>query len=249
MSKVKIRLCVLGHIPYLLKLKSVQKRKSELFEISYSDDVYSIVNNSDGEYWEFTDTNIEQQLPKREDEDILIAITNVAIEDNYFARRFTDNRICLSYHEMADILTSSNIPLENLLLRVLYSVSFVYRKYGDKIPQMSELTNFTHDETRGCIFDMNGVKFDIIHSLNKPQLCTSCITSLVDSSPHRIKKNIVEAVQKELKNIKKEKYYQILDFVKKYPFCAFIISSLIALVIGVVGSTLASFIYDITKSK
>lgn len=48
----------------------------------------------------------------------MIVITNVPLEGNYFARRFSDNRVCLTYYEMVDILTIYNISLENLILRV-----------------------------------------------------------------------------------------------------------------------------------
>ena len=114
--------------------------------------------------------NIEKQLPQRDNADLLLAVTNVPLQDSYFARRFTDNRICMTYNSMTEILKLDNIPLENLMLRVLYSISFVYKRYGNRIPSMTEQTNFTHDETRGCIFDMNGNKTDVIYSLNKPQI-------------------------------------------------------------------------------
>jgi hypothetical protein len=244
MSKVKIKIVILGHLPYSIDLNKVRKWKSDLFEIISPISSYNIVGNSDGIYWEFLDENIEKQLPMRDDADILIAVTNVPIQDNFFARRFTDNRICMTYNSMTEILNSENVPLENLLLRVLYSVSFVYKRYGNQIPLMTEMTNFTHDETRGCIFDMNGIKTDVVYSLNRPQLCHSCVETLTSDQTHRVCQELIDKVQYELKRIKKGLYYQISDFVKQRPILAIIISTIIAIILGTIGSIIATFILE-----
>ncbi len=246
--KVKIKLAILGHFPHSLDINKVNNWRSELFEITKVDK-YNIVGDSDGFNWEFLDNNVEQQLPDRENADVLIAFTNVAIEDNYFARRFTDNRICVSYNDITEILNYNDIPLENLLLRVLYSASFVYRRYGKRVPLMTEHTNFTHDETRGCIFDMVGIKTDIIYSTYKPQICGSCIQTLTNNpnANNRIENNMIDKVQLELKKLDKGRYYQIADWIKKHPIWAITISSLTAITLGIIGSMIASFIYEKVK--
>lgn len=246
--KVQIRLAILGHFPHSLDISKVKRWSSELFEI-LDVDRHNIVGDSDGPFWEFLDQNVEQQLPARGKADVLIAFTNVAIQDNYFARRFSDNRVCVSYNGMTEILNYNDIPLENLLLRVLYSVSFVYRRYGNRLPEMSEQTNFTHDETRGCIFDMDGIKSDVIYSTYKPQLCSSCIHSLTNNpiAANRISNNLIDTVQKELKKLNKGLYYQIADWIKGNPIWAIIISSASAIILGTIGSIIASFIYEKIK--
>jgi hypothetical protein len=245
MSKVKIKITILGHLPYLLDLNKIKNWKSDLFEVISPLNSFNISGNSDGSNWEFSDQNIEKQLPTRDGEDILLAVTNVPLQDNFFARRFSDNRVCLTYNEMTEILNFENIPLENLLLRVLYSVSFVYRRYGNRVPEITELTHFTHDETRGCIFDMNGLKTDIIFSLNRPQLCHSCVESLTNLPTNKIEKEIVAKVQCELLNIKKGLYFQILDFIKRRPIFAILISSIFAIIIGAIGSLIASMVWEL----
>jgi hypothetical protein len=145
---------------------------------------------------------------------------------------------------MTEILKFDNIPLENLLLRVLYSIAFVYKRYGNRMPQMTEHTNFTHDETRGCIFDMNGIKTDVVYSLNSPQLCHSCVEILTTTPKYKIEKEVIDKVQSELKKIKKGRYYQLTDFVKRRPILAIIISSLVAIILGVIGSTIATIIWE-----
>ena len=89
--------------------------KSDLFEITGEISAFNIDGDSDGSEWEFLDRNIEAQLPNRDGADILLAVTYVPLQDKYFVRRFSDNRVCMTYYVMADILKFDNIPLENLL--------------------------------------------------------------------------------------------------------------------------------------
>ena len=106
----------------------------------------------------------------------------------------------MTFHEMKDILDEKNIPLENLIYRLLYSYSLIYIRYGNKIPAQSHLSYFTHDATRGCLFDMNGVKRDVIYSTNKPQLCSSCIHNM---TAEKVPVNKIIIVQNELLRINK----------------------------------------------
>lgn len=244
MSKIKVKIVVLGHLPHSLNLKKIEGWRSDLFEITSPIDSYDILNGSDGPCWEFTDSNIEQQLPARGPADILLAITNVPLEQNYYARRLPDNKVCITYCTMTEILEEHNIPLKNLILRLIYTSSFVYKRYGNQIPPVREYAKFTHDETRGCIFDMNGIKSDVIYSLNSPQICASCVENLRSNQQNRIENNLINKAQNELKKIKKEYYYRLADFVKRRPFLTLLISSLLALMLGVTGSLIATVIWE-----
>ena len=245
---INVKLVILGHFPYAMEIKKVKNWKSEVFRITEIAEC-DIIGNSDGPNWEFLDVNIEQQLPARGAEDIIVAVTNVPIEDNYYARRFSNNRGCISYHGMTEILSYNNIPLENLLLRMLYSVSLVYKHYGNRIPTMTEDIRFTHDETRGCLFDMDGIRTDIIYSTHNPQLCGACIHNLCNNSEvaNRIEYYLIDTVQKELKRINKGLFYKITDFIKKHPIYSIIISSVTAVILSILGSIVSSFIYDQIK--
>ncbi|MFA6126360.1 MAG: hypothetical protein WC699_03555 [Bacteroidales bacterium] len=63
MSKLKIKLVILGQLPVDLDKTKLTKWKSDTFEISGPIDNYTITNNADGLNWEFTDDNILSQLP------------------------------------------------------------------------------------------------------------------------------------------------------------------------------------------
>jgi len=242
MSKVKIKIIFLGYIPHLIDIEKVKKWKSDLFEVIQPVNSVAIVGDSDGACWEFLDKNIEEQLPLRSEPDILLAVTNVPLQDNYYVRSFSDNRVCMTYNNMTEILKSENIPLENLLLLVLYLVALGYRHYGNKIPLMFELTQLGHDETRGCVFDMNGIKSDVIYSLNEPQLCHSCVERLTTKPKYKIEKDLIDKVQKELRKINKGQYYRISDFVKRRPILSILLSVLSAIIIGILASIIANII-------
>ena len=240
MSKIKINLVILGQLPVDLDKTKLMKWKSDIFEIVGPIDHYTITNNSDGKNWEYTDQNIEKMLPVNLTGDFLIAMTHVPLEDNYYARRLSKNRICMTFHEMAEILTISNIPTENLIYKLLYTYTLIYLRHGNRMPTRQERTSFTHDETRGCLFDMNGIKSDIIYSTNNPKLCDSCVQDLKNE---RVPINTINTVIKEIKQINKQLYFRIVDLIKKHPIRAIVLSTISAIIIGIISS----MIYDMLK--
>jgi hypothetical protein len=241
-KKVKIQLAFLGHLPYEIDKCKLQCWKSELFEVVGSIKNYSIGTNSDDDDWGYTDKNIQKNMPPRDNSsDILIAVTNVRLEGNYYTRRFINDSICLTFHEMLEILDEKNIPIENFILKVMYSLSIIYKRYDNRIPEMFEMTNFTHDETKGCLFDMNGNKTDIIYSTNKPIICSTCLGTLVEKGLDKI---LLKKVQVELNKIQKDLYYRISDFIKTHPKWAIFISSISAIILGTLGSILASYMWE-----
>ncbi len=69
-----------------------------MFEINGIIDKYSINSDSDIiEDWEYSDQNIEHNLPDAFNQDILFAITNVPSKNNYYSRRLSKNRICITF--------------------------------------------------------------------------------------------------------------------------------------------------------
>ncbi len=239
MKKIRIKLGIIGFLPFDFDRKKITKWKSDLFEIVDDFEEYHFNHKSDIENWGYSDDLLENELPNEFNADIFIGITYVPIEDNYYARRLNNNRVVFSYFEMAEIISTKNLPLENLLLRMLYSYSLIYIRYGNRMPLQTENTNFAHDDTRGCIFDMNGIKIDVIYSLDKPIICDECTTKL---RKEKVSDNTINIVKREIKKIKKNKYYKVIDFIKKKP----ILSLFISFLIGVLISIISSSIYDLT---
>lgn len=241
MSKTKIRLVTLGQLPAEFDRRIIQSHKSEVFELTGIIENFAINCDSDGPpNWDFSDTKISKQLPENSDADFLIAVTNVPLESNYYTRRLTGNRVVFTFFQIKDYLLFDNIPLENMAFRVIYGYSLVYRRSGNRIPPLHEITNFAHDETRGCLFDMNGVKSDIIYSCVRPTICSECEQKLKNEM---VSIDYINRAKKEISNISKSLFYRASDYIKNNPYKALLISSALAIILGAVGSILGAWIY------
>lgn len=244
MDKLKIKIITIGHLPIEFNKKRIEKYSSEIFEISGEIENYSLNSDSDGINWEFSDELIQEEIPKTFDADFLIALVNVPVEQNYYTRRLRDNKIVFTFYEVKDILEFNNIPLENIIYRLLYGYSLIHKRYKSEIPDLEQVTNFTHDETRGCLFDMNGIKSDIVHSCVRPILCSECVERL---KKEKVSENTINLIQEEIKKINKESFYRITDFIKQHPILVLIISSFAAILFGIIGSVLGNYIFDWIK--
>ncbi|MBQ4851361.1 hypothetical protein [Pseudoalteromonas sp. MMG012] len=244
MSKVKIKLVTIGHMPLNFSTAKIKKWKSSTFEIVEDFDSFTLNCDSDGYNWEFSDQLVKEQLPVKFNGDFMIAIVNVPIENNWYSRRLGNNQVVFTFHEIKEILEHSNIPLENVIYRILYAYTLLYRRAGDKIPDFCDVTGYTHDETRGCLFDMNGIKTDLIASCHKPIICNECQVKL---SNERVSKSYIDSSKKEIKRIRKDLYFIILGWVKKHPVLALVLSSLLAITLGVTSSLIASCILTLFK--
>ncbi|WP_350597954.1 hypothetical protein [Pseudomonas sp. 65/3-MNA-CIBAN-0223] len=244
MSKIKITVATIGHMPAEFQKRKLKEWNSSIFEVIGEIENYSLNCQSDGDDWEFTDAALENVLPTNFNGDFLVSIVNVPIEGNWYTRRLTSNRVVFSLHEIKDILGLSNIPLENAIYRLFYAYLLLYKRSGDRIPTNAESTSFTHDETRGCIFDMNGIKTDITHSCHKPILCSSCVER---SRQEKVSSETIEKCQSEINRIQKDLFYRMTDFIRQHPVWSLAISGLTAIVLGATGSVVGSFIYEAIK--
>jgi len=240
-SKVKIKLVSIGHLPLDFNSKKIPKFSSSLFEVVGDVDNHALRCDSDIEDWAFSDQLIKNQMPKLNGADFMIGIVNTPLEDNWYSRRLGDNQVVFTFHEIKEILYFANIPLENVIYRLLNAYTFAYKRSGNKIPEFYEMTDFTHDETRGCLFDMNGLKADLVASCHKPIICVECKERL---RRDRVSDNEIKSAEKDIKNIKKDLYYRILEHVKKHPISALILSSLFAFTLGVAGSIAGSYSFE-----
>lgn len=241
MARVRLALVTIGHMPSELRLDRVRDWRSSLFELVDAVPSYAITNRADLPDWGFSDGAIGADVPQRGTADLVLALVSVPLQDNYYARRLEGNRVVMSLYEIDQILKYDNIPLENAVLRALYATALVFRRSGDRIPAMSEVVAYTHDETRGCLFDMNGIKSGLARSCHRPIICRECAVAL---EQEHVASNVVSAVQREIRAIQKPLYFRIVDWVMAHPVLALAASSLAAIVLGVIGSLLAAALYD-----
>lgn len=245
MTKTKITVATVGHMPADFNRQKIQEWYSDVFEIVERIESYSLNCDSDGFDWAFTDDALEEVVPISFSGDFLIAIVNVPIEHNWYTRRLSANRVVFSFHEVKEILQVSNIPLENIIYRLLYAYTLVFKRSGNRIPQNAKYSDFTHDETRGCLFDMNGIKTDIIYSCNNPAICSYCVGQMKNN---KVSDETIEQCQREIRRIKKTMFYRITDFIKQKPVWSLVISAATAIILGAFGSVLGSYIFEAIKN-
>jgi len=239
--KLKIALRLLGHKAPDLDTDALERWRSDLWEI-HEKKIDSLPLNGDADLpsWGYSDDALAAKAPAKKGADITIYMLNVPLEDNYYFRRISKNIACVSLYEVAEVLRMHNIPLENLILRMLYSSTLIHGRKG-YLPPISELESLAHHETKGCIFDMNGIKTDIVFSCNRPILCAACRLA---ASGEQVSNEILDIFEKEIRKIRKRLYYRVIDWVKKKPLIALALSSVFAVFLGVVGSLVASYIYE-----
>jgi hypothetical protein len=242
MQKIKITVATIGHMPADFKKQKIKEWQSSVFEIVDEVESYSLTRDSDGYDWEFSDTSLEQVLPSNFSGDFLIAIVNVPIELNWYSRRLTSNRVVFSFHEIKDILQINNIPLENVIYRLLYAYTLLFKRSGNQIPDCTESdkARFTHDETRGCLFDMNGIKTDVVHSCHNPIICSDCVERL---RREKVSEETISKCQTEIRRIRKTLFFRLADFIKKHPLWSIAISGGTAILLGLISSIIASYIF------
>jgi hypothetical protein len=237
MGKVRIKVITIGHLPFNFDKYKIETWNSGFFELTGEIEHFTLPCDSDGPDWEFTDNRLEPVLPEKDDGDFLVAIVNVPIQDNWYTR-IIDSKVVITFHEIKEVLESHNIPLENIVYRLLYAYSLAFKATGG----LQIITRFSHDETRGCLFDMNGIKTDIVYSCQGPIICQECSRILKQK---RLSENAIRTVQREIAAIQKPLFYRIAGLIRKHPLWSLAISCVSAVVLGAVGSLIASVVYEL----
>lgn len=240
MQKLNVRLCIIGQPPPDFDIRKITGWKSKLWHISSAPESFLLSENADLDSWGYSDDLLSRIVEPNNNFDFTICLLNVPLEANYFSRRLDSNVVCFTFYEVADILRSHDIPIENGALRMLYSYTLIFKRCSGRIPPTSELVRFAHDEARGCIFDMNGIKTEIALSCDSPSLCPACKSSALQQN---VSKECIARYEKEIRKIKKGFYFTLAGGVKRNPILAIIISLIVAFLVNL-GS---SYYYDIMK--
>lgn len=148
---------------------------------------------------------------------------------------FDDKTILCSFFEVEKIFSEQNIELFNYIHGIVLN-ELVQLATINKVNE----TYFLHDDTRNCLFDMCGLKSDIVFKYNTPHLCSSCIAKIEESA---VDKSFLQLLEKEFKSFKKILFYRILDFIKQRPILSIFITLLATLFVNI----LSSFLYQLIK--
>ena len=235
---LNIKVITVGHVPRFNK-KKIEKWKSKLFKINGNIEDHTLPSNSDGCNWEFTDENLKTNIPNNKIEfGFTIAIVNCSLEQDYYSRIINDNLVVISFYPIQQILEDQNIPLENVVLRLIYAYCLGYLSSNEQISKSISIRNFTHDETKGCLYDMAGIVRDIVPSCHNPIICSDCLEKM---KKNRVSIDKLNIAQNEIKKIKKELFYNLIDISKKHRVASFIIITIITSIL----SYIITFIFNI----
>jgi len=264
-DKIKIKIGIIGYLPFDFNEKRIENLKSPEFEIIGSitklkrfnreadipiGEILIVNNEKKNNLFGYSDVVLEEELIKNSNgADFYIWITYVPLQDNYFVRRLNSNVVVLSYFQMYDLLKTELIPVESLLLRTIYRHIIIYWKYEKIIPShKNELKlSLIHDDTRGCMFDACGNKADVLFFLNEPDICDECVRKIEDLGTFRVGDNHISQIKKEFSKIKKGRYYKIIAFVKANPIISIILSALFGLILDLIATWIYNIFFPLIK--
>jgi len=238
MKKIKVSLVSLGSLKHPVDFSSLTAWESDLISIQYGASIGHLPN-ADGDDWERTSAQLRTLIQVDPGADFTVGLINSPLEDNYYMRRLEGRVAVLSLYEMADIVSASNFSVENFILRNVYELAVLYAANLKLIP--SDAYSWTHDDVRGCLFDMNSNKSDIVFSMNQPVLCAACAARVSSKQVHV---EFLPRLDRELARIRKSLYFRMTDWVRVHPLLALFFTGLS----GVFLNILASIIFEKLKS-
>lgn len=220
MRALNVALITLGHQKQPVDIGYLKGWRSRIFLIGR---ITAIAHSPDatGDTWEYPDDQLSELIKAVPAADMTVAIVSAPVAQNFYSRRLKDNVVVLSLHEIAHILNSANFRLEHFVLRNIYQFSVYYHALGGTIPTVDSVS-WSHDDIRGCLFDMNSQKSDILYSMDQPKLCEVCRTRL---GSYAVDPEFLPALTSELQRLRKRLYFRMADWVKSHPIYALVITA------------------------
>ncbi len=236
MEKTSISLVVLGAANARINTKLLKSWRSSIFEIRQIK-IIDTIEDATGSDWQYTDAQLTNIIEHDETTDFTLALINGPLENNYYMRRVSENIAVLSFYEIANEIRLFGFSLESYIIRNVYELDqiFALSNYAFQ----PDVYRFAHHDTRGCLFDMNADKRDLIFSLHKPSLCHSCETRVRQS---QLDSDYLKKLKSELKRIKKPLFYRVMDFVKRHPLMALTTSFFFATLAGIAANKSPGFV-------
>lgn len=232
MQKVRIKLVPLGGNPGAFDHERVKRYKSSLFTVSQVD-MAPYLPEMDGEMWNHSCESLSKIVRNGNECDFTVGITGHMLDDNYYIRRLGNSACVMSYFELTDVIRSAGNTLENFILRNIYELVSIYKECNESLADGDR--SFVHDDTRGCIYDMNGYKPNIVYSMDKPIICDQCLARLRQKS---LSSGWIDSIQSEIAKIRAPAYNRIVKFIKSHPWLSFLIGSVWATVLNLIAGAI-----------
>lgn len=237
MKKVKVRLATLGSKKHFDGIEAIARSRSQIIDFypTISSHQFRCVPDED---WGYSTEAISGFAPQRTDEDVLVILASFPIEDNYILKRIGDCRVIVTSFDVGEILSRDRISFSNLVLRYCYATALMRLSRRDVLVPTSDWHEYSHADTRGCLFDMTPYKTDISVSCDGPIICQECRERL---SGDGISDDCIDIAAREIsRKIRKKLYWRIVGFAEKHPLFAFGIATSWALLVGATASIIAS---------
>lgn len=230
MEKIKIQIIKIGMQRHNAIFKRLENYNSNIFQVSFKQ-----VPRPDCDLgWGFRFKTLNSILNNsfdKETNDLCIGFIDTQIERNYFSKRLSNYDIyVVSFFEIDKFLECNNIDIFNFLLLTIYRSTSRFKAKGLPV---------AHDETKGCLFNMCGMKEDIIYSSSTPIICKECHSLLLQHCDSQFLNDIIL----ELSKVRKSIYYRIKDFIELHPW----LSLTIGIVLSITLNILSNFIFEIIK--
>jgi hypothetical protein len=239
--KNNITLIRVGFIEHLVDFKKLRTWKSALFKIT---EVHCIEHLPDSDIddsyldQKYTKKKLKSMLSCPSNSDFAVAIMPYPFQDHFYMHRISDNCVVISLYGISEILEKDHISIENFIIKQIYEICAI--KYLVSDISSDDVYALVHRDTRGCIFDMNGERTDILYNTEKPIICDSCKDMF---KKRQINAKIISTLERELRKIKKPLILRIEREIKRYPLLSIVISGLIAITLNI----LASYLWELLK--
>jgi hypothetical protein len=241
MDKMQIKIVIIGHLRHQIDFNKIKRASSSFFKISIIERINDLPKpKKDDGYLDisYSKTEIQEILKGVQSQDIVVGIMNYPFDDNFYMHRAGENKLCISIAGIDIMLLNKGISLENFIIKNIYEAVVLKNIFADL--NNNDIYNFIHQDTRGCLFDMNGYRYDVVYNTEKPFLCDTCKSFLNQKS---LPTNFVKHLEKELKRIKKPIICSIEMFIKKYPLLSVFLTFISSFTINI----LASWVWELFK--
>lgn len=231
-----VKLIIIGHADRIVSFDAIKKYKSKFFKFSDIERINHLPNpQKDDGYLDVVYTKLEIQsiMEDIKFDGLCVAIMNYRFDDNFYMHRVGANKVCISVFGLENILSEKKISIENFIIKSTYEIFIFYKILKNLIS--NDVYTFIHNDTRGCLFDMNGDKRDIIYNTEKPIICDECKGKINTKS---IPKNFLEDIQEELSKIDKPFIKKIENFISKYPLFSVLVTFAFSTVINLFSNWL-----------
>jgi hypothetical protein len=242
MNKTKITLVILGNLRQNLDFKKLKRFRSKYFMIADIEKITDLPEPfKDDGYLDVTYSrdDVIEIMNRTNNSELILGLINYRFTDNFYLHRTCSNKACLSIADIDVLLQSRNISIENFILKNIYEIVTFKYSLGTLVDNES-IYKFLHRDTRGCLFDMNGDKYDVIYNTEKPKICDACRASFNGTS---LPEKYISNLEKELKRLKRPLILRIELFIKKYPLFSILLTFLSTVLINIVSN----IIWEIVK--